>query len=226
MMTSARCVRHISFSLLIAHSYPDTNRRMSVLLTLPPHLIEKIEAILEADLQDDHSFSEDTRRGLRKARDEYQSWTPPTTLTLQSAQLTEDKTALHTDTEPTSQPDDEDSVAEDPPAPPTVDEEVLVSLSRWAGTNVGQVILKRNRIGGPGPLQWLDCTRLMFFADPLGYSMISLLAGTEVYIPPSQLARLRAADNPEKVSDTILSTSEPSSLVLSSTSTSWDSTLS
>lgn len=46
---------------------------------------------------------------------------------------------------------------------------------------------------------------VLMMADPADYSFISLLAGTEVYVSPEALERLKAAENPDKV-DLYLST--------------------
>lgn len=118
-----------------------------MLLTLPPHLIEKIEAILDADLQDAQSLDEETQRRLRKARDDHRGWKPPTALTAQTSKLTDGTTGCNDDASSTVVIVGTELAVDDPPAPPIIDEEVLVSLSRWAGTDLGQVILKRNHIG-------------------------------------------------------------------------------
>ncbi|OWZ35796.1 hypothetical protein C349_05012 [Cryptococcus neoformans var. grubii Br795] len=72
----------------------------------------------------------------------------------------------------------EDSTAV--PRPPTIDYDLVERLSRWATSDKGKMSLEKNN---------LDTSR---------YTDISLLSGTEIYVDPKELARLRAAENPEK----------------------------
>ncbi|WVN86428.1 uncharacterized protein L203_101592 [Cryptococcus depauperatus CBS 7841] len=65
-------------------------------------------------------------------------------------------------------------------APPTIELKVIDELSRWATSEEGLQLLRQ---GGH---------------DPLRYTTIALLSGTEMYIPASELAKLKAIENSDK----------------------------
>ncbi|KAI9633998.1 uncharacterized protein MKK02DRAFT_28727 [Dioszegia hungarica] len=161
---------------------------MTTLLTLPPHLVEKIQAILAAKLGD--KVDANIRAGLKKVQQDVSASAAEqerlaSALAARWSELSGTKVSVDVGeaslgNAPLREPGlEEDGDAPDQP-PPTIDEEVLVALSKWASTGIGRVTLKRKGL------------------DPDAYSLISLLAGTEVYLPPAVLARLRAADNPDK----------------------------
>ncbi|OCF44590.1 hypothetical protein I317_01477 [Kwoniella heveanensis CBS 569] len=62
----------------------------------------------------------------------------------------------------------------------TIPLDLVERLSRWCSTEQGRRSLQKAKV------------------DPIKYSVVSLMAGTEVYIPPYELERLRAAENPDK----------------------------
>ncbi|ADV24045.1 hypothetical protein I305_02473 [Cryptococcus gattii E566] len=65
-------------------------------------------------------------------------------------------------------------------SPPTIDFDLVERLSRWATSDKGRILLRQNEL------------------DPSRYTEISLLSGTEIYLDPKELERLRAAENQEK----------------------------
>ncbi|GFZ48669.1 hypothetical protein JCM24511_06418 [Saitozyma sp. JCM 24511] len=147
---------------------------MDTRLTLPPHLLETIKQLLIADVE----LPSDLRRDLEAALSsaavvavDAQRTVPDTE---RGQERPEDSSGGH-------YPEGaEVSEAAEEVVPPTIDVEVLEQLSRWATSNDGRALLKRKRL------------------DPSNYLLISLLAGTEVYLPPSQRDRLIASQNPEK----------------------------
>ncbi|TYJ58822.1 hypothetical protein B9479_000254 [Cryptococcus floricola] len=74
----------------------------------------------------------------------------------------------------------EDTSPSPPPPPPTIDLDLLERLSTWATSDEGGSKLLQNEL------------------DPLSYTHIALVSGTEVYLTPKQLKRLRAAEDPDK----------------------------
>ncbi|WVQ72644.1 hypothetical protein IAR50_002203 [Cryptococcus sp. DSM 104548] len=77
-----------------------------------------------------------------------------------------------------SEPQDLHPLPQTPP--PTIDLDLLERLSTWATSDEG-----RSKLSEEG-------------LDPLLYTHIALVSGTEVYLTPKQLERLRAAEDPDK----------------------------
>ncbi|WVW86098.1 hypothetical protein I302_108137 [Kwoniella bestiolae CBS 10118] len=152
---------------------------MTTLLTLPPHLLETIQELLTSDVdlpqnlrnelgkstsQRQQSVSDDVERISNNASDE----------------TIEEKDQISRDL-----PADEGEsihapfgalVIQDVRPPPTIPHETIEELSRWAGSERGVKQLKKSKL------------------DPNKYTSISLLAGTEIYIPPHELERLKIAE--------------------------------
>ncbi|WWC91649.1 uncharacterized protein L201_006595 [Kwoniella dendrophila CBS 6074] len=153
---------------------------MATLLTLPPQLLEKIQDLLGHDVDLPKNLREELSRTTSQKShainneddisvEEPSLWGP------QQADKTQDE----------SQDESEDIAKQqvvlvEQPKPLTIPHEIIEDLSRWAGSDKG-----KKRLGKAG-------------LDPNNYSSIALLAGTEIYIPPNELERLRLAENPDK----------------------------
>ncbi|KAK8853160.1 hypothetical protein IAR55_003861 [Kwoniella newhampshirensis] len=147
---------------------------MATLLTLPPHLIETIADLLatDVDLPDDlrTELSEAISRRSPPVRDEKID---------SSAEGGSEEIGDEMIEIPLS--DGTTEMVESSDAPPlTIDHDLLQSLSRWATSDAG--------------ISSLENTHL----NPSRYVAVALLAGTEVYIPPAELERIRVAEDPEK----------------------------
>jgi hypothetical protein len=130
---------------------------MSVFLTLPPQLLEKIEAILQADISE--GFGDKIRQGLLKARRDIQQHDEesPSQANLVLLKQPKDPEADHppsvtgADKKKGSISGDEASdcapAVVPPPPPPTIDEDILVDLSRWASSDIGSIVLERKGLG-------------------------------------------------------------------------------
>lgn len=116
---------------------------MADLLTLPPHLLERIQVLLDGDIP----LPDDLRERLGKAVD--RSEAP------QAIQVEDAYPAGAVDTQDNAEPSSID--VEDPPKgikqgprvdrPPVIDEETLESLARWASTPTGRRKLERKHLG-------------------------------------------------------------------------------
>lgn len=127
-------------------------------LTLPPHLVDRIRAILVYDIarQLDESLK-DELTGAVEGVDAGDVTTgregSPSVISL--AGDTDQRNAAATGTSELSHQGEEadddqpESVAVpvDPPAPPTIAEETLEDVARWADTKIGRGILKRYNLG-------------------------------------------------------------------------------
>ncbi|WVF73033.1 hypothetical protein IAT40_007851 [Kwoniella sp. CBS 6097] len=180
---------------------------MTTLLTLPPHLREAIQELILADNVD---LPTDLRDGLNRtlahARAHADTHTSATTrdddaavgdnggIKDRSGAGAGDETNIAAeaviDSDRTEDLPNEDNEGEagagnehgtdTDKVVDTIPLDLVERLSRWCSTDTGRDSLKANNL------------------DPVRYSDISLMAGTEVYIPPSELERLRAAENPDK----------------------------
>lgn len=83
----------------------------------------------------------------------------------------------------------EDDAATQDPA--TIDIDVLEQLSRWATSDSGTTALKKRNIGACS-IQHLEL-KAYAAIDHTEYGMIPLLAGTELYIPSSQIPHLESS---------------------------------
>ena len=86
--------------------------------------------------------------------------------------------------------------------PPTLilREDSLVRLSGWANSDEGKARLKTANLGESDERMQTRTRPYSQYADPYKYSLISLLAGTEVYVHSERLEVIRASENPDKVS--------------------------
>ncbi|KAK1922131.1 hypothetical protein DB88DRAFT_512566 [Papiliotrema laurentii] len=140
----------------------------STALTLPPYLVDRIKDILLRDV--------DIPRGLRR---ELQS-------TLDAAEVQPGEldaahgNGLKQDVTDVSEGADGEKVKTDVAPPPTIEIEMVERLARWSTTAEGEKRIRKAKL------------------DPGDYTLISLLAGTQVYIPPAKLALLESAHNPDK----------------------------
>ncbi|WVQ84314.1 hypothetical protein IAT38_006466 [Cryptococcus sp. DSM 104549] len=146
---------------------------MPTLLTLPPQLREAIIDILTLG----EDLPADLRDSLAAAADSQAVSLDPPVLADVDAAVEPEETV--------SGPKDEsEDVVEKPlefaVVPPTIELEVVERLSRWATGQKGLAALKRH---GLNPSRYMD---------------VSLLSGTEIYIPPAELERLRAAEDSSK----------------------------
>ncbi|OCF77191.1 hypothetical protein I204_01176 [Kwoniella mangroviensis CBS 8886] len=80
----------------------------------------------------------------------------------------------------------------------TIPLSAIEELSRWAGSHQGLKQLKKNGL------------------DPSRYNTISLLAGTEIHIPPNELERLKLAESGDKPNPYLPSYLSPSTSTSSS----------
>ncbi|WRT70290.1 uncharacterized protein IL334_007288 [Kwoniella shivajii] len=161
---------------------------MTTLLTLPPHLQEAIQDLLCSDVD----LPNDLRKELSRTNSNRNR-------RLSSPQSKQDRSLGSAETiiEIKDKVDDEpkrsiqverlknghtisienQDESDNSDVNPTIPHETLESLSRWASSDSG-----RRALGSNG----LDRSR---------YSIISLLVGTEVYIPFNELERMRLAEN-------------------------------
>ncbi|WWC64649.1 uncharacterized protein I303_107260 [Kwoniella dejecticola CBS 10117] len=168
---------------------------MTTLMILPPHLLETIQDLLSQDV--------DLPKTLREELSRTTSQTTPVLHLAEDRRLSESnsardeaRTGLAASTSPiervadtiTGPPIEPGSGAAHqvllPSAgqsfPMTIPLETIEGLSRWAGLEGAKTQLRRKGL------------------DPNRYTSISLLSGTQIYIPPHDLERLKAAENPEK----------------------------
>ena len=87
----------------------------------------------------------------------------------------------------------------------TVRLSLLETLSRWASSDAGEADLLRNGLGESPP----SSPPVAHAIDPKQYGMVSLLSGTQVYLPPAQRKRLHQAENPNSVSQSSTGSSLP-----------------
>ena len=162
----------------------------SSLLTLPPHLLERIADILRADV--------DLPRGLRTSLESAKGEAEGFGAVQSTA---EDKTEGRRD-------QDEDGVSATPRAEVAVIEIAVVErLAKWSASTEGAHRIRKAKLGeclvARPQSTCLGRTRQdgsrTLTADPNDYTLISLLAGTQVYIPQSKLSLLESSTNPDKV---------------------------
>ncbi|WWC71953.1 uncharacterized protein I206_105912 [Kwoniella pini CBS 10737] len=155
---------------------------MTTLLILPPHLLETIQDLLSEDVD----LPKTLREELKRTTDQQQ--------TNQPEQDVQDVTSREYEN-PIAQTKGESHsnqmILTEQPKPLTIPHETIEKLSRWAGLEGAKTQLIRKGL------------------DPNKFTSISLLAGTEIYIPPNELERLKAAENPEKVNPFIPSYLNP-----------------
>lgn len=140
---------------------------MAELVILPPHLIEKIRAILAADLELPETLRSELQAGLDQPL-------PPPPLD-----------------------DVVDSSVTVSASPQTIDILVLERLSRWVSSDENKSSLKKHQIGKfklpRSSTQSVRYGTVIDHLDPNEYGMITLLAGTELYIPPHSIPMLSSA---------------------------------
>jgi len=173
---------------------------MATLVTLPPHLIERIRLFLDVELP----ILEDIRISLEAATSEARlsdsDMRSPTPIASE-VQLSGD-TDLDRDESRHDHSDQRDHRSEmrdleDEIAPPTIDIDLVERLSRWATSDLGEAASRAKGLGQSFPLH-RRCP-LIPISDPSQYLIVSLLAGTQIYVPPKQRALLLSAENPDKV---------------------------
>ncbi|WWD19577.1 hypothetical protein CI109_104038 [Kwoniella shandongensis] len=147
---------------------------MATLLTLPPHLLETITDLLATDVD----LPQDLRAELTRATSRLSTTVQPETIERTSS----DEHLQKLDEEGAELIPEHDNtmVVAEELKPLTIDHDLLLSLSRWTTSDSGRALLERHNL------------------DPSRYVAVSLLAGTEVYIPPAELERVRIAEDPEK----------------------------
>lgn len=162
----------------------------SSLLTLPPHLLERIADILRADVD----LPKNLKASLETAKGEAEGFGA-----VQST--TEDKTDGRGD-------QDEDGVSAAPrPEVAVIEIAVVERLAKWSASTEGAHRIRKAKLGeslvARPPSTCLGRIRQdgswTLTADPNDYTLISLLAGTQVYIPQSKLSLLESSTNPDKV---------------------------
>jgi hypothetical protein len=124
-------------------------------LTLPPHLVGRIRCLLEYDIarQLDQSLKDDLQRAVDAAGTTSSVGlgnvgAPSSVQALAAEAADYDVIMPAAVNEPTNgAPTPTKSVAADPPPPPTVPEETLEQVARWADTKAGRGILKRYSLG-------------------------------------------------------------------------------
>lgn len=140
------------FSLPYKSTSTDFHLNMSVLLILTPHLVEKIEAILAADLADQLDFR--LEKDLKIAKQEAADYAVAIAIRAKSVssipsgieKKTEEEREGAEEVEKLQTPD-KTPVAPPPIPSATIDEETLLALSKWATSDIGPVILKRKGLG-------------------------------------------------------------------------------
>ncbi|WVR07740.1 hypothetical protein IAU60_004783 [Kwoniella sp. DSM 27419] len=157
---------------------------MDTLLTFPPHLLEAVQEILSSDVE----LPLDLREGLSLAVDgRRHGATEEAKVEADEGDVKASDSHDHADlsaAEDASEKGRDEleqtvTVAESPPSP-AIPAELIDHLAQWASSE-------------PARRQLEDCK-----LDPRRFSSISLLAGTQVYIPPAELERLRLAENSDK----------------------------
>lgn len=135
---------------------------MSILLTLPPHLLEKIEAIITADIGQELGL--EIHEGLKQAQRDVIEFKKKSATTLAvpiqtaknngvGSKRSQSRTKINERQDigiveqdgADDEPNEEELLPHQPP--PTIDEEILLALSKWARTDIGPVILKRKGLG-------------------------------------------------------------------------------
>jgi gas vesicle protein len=142
------------------------SQAMQELVTLPPHLIEKIQAILAADLD----IPSDLRAKLQASLDQ----PIPEPIPSEEGEHEHGAEDAGSGSEGAAQPQVPNTKAK----PPTIDISILERLSRWACSDTTSQSIKSKRSN----------------IDPTEYGMIPLLSGTELYIPPSQLPHILSSE--------------------------------
>ncbi|WVR00215.1 hypothetical protein IAU59_007357 [Kwoniella sp. CBS 9459] len=181
---------------------------MTTLLTLPSHLKETIQELLAADVDLAPDLRQDLQNGIvspsslsdsegepgriirtnerrrsgtqrtrSESRSQDQAINADGDESIEDEQVIIEEGALQSTT---SKPKKTNSEAGPEGDVDTISLEVIERLSRWCSTEEGRRSLEGNNL------------------DLAKYNLISLLAGTEVYIPPAELERLGAAENPDK----------------------------
>lgn len=178
-------------------------------LTFPAHLVEKISALLVYDIarQLDVALKLELEEAL-KAADSARTDATRAALIDGAAAEQKSNNTDRGDGEDPSKAEADAQIPVDPPAPPTIAEETLENVSRWADSKLGRGILRRYNLG---PFSFSvhvggsnNGMRRLNRAEAAEYSLIALLAGTQIYIPPSRLARLKAAEPVDKVGHFLL----------------------
>ena len=161
----------------------------SSLLLLPPHLLERIEDILREDI----TLPKELRDGLHTAVESSRAATVETT---EAATKTQETTGHGPETD---LEEEVDGTEEEPVQPAVIEIEQVEGLARWAASSDGTKAIRRAKLGTSGRFA-LPCTTRRLIPDPGDYSLIALLAGTQVYYPPAKVALLKTAIHPDKVS--------------------------
>lgn len=90
-------------------------------------------------------------------------------------------------------------LSEDEDPPPTIDMELLERLSRWSASPEGLRIFMLKGLGGASKSVGETASDADTSSDSSQYLLVSLLAGTQIYLPSKQRALLLSAENPDKV---------------------------